>query len=59
MIDSVAEQIPEDVKMFIGNKIIKANTFRIQAYNSVMSVYFCIEFIDFMLNNTRLADFTN
>ena len=45
--DSVGvEQIPKEIKKFIGNKNIQANIFRIQAYDSVMCEYFCIEFID-------------
>ena len=53
------EHIPEEIKEFIGNKNIKANIFRIQANNSVMCGYFCIGFIDFMLVNKELTDFTN
>ena len=33
--------------------------YRIQAYDSVMCGYFCIGFIDFMLNIKWLTDFTN
>ena len=33
--------------------------FRVQANNSVMREYFCIEFIDFMLASKKLIDFTN
>ena len=43
------EHILEKIKTFIGNKIIKANIFRIQAYDSILCGYFCIGFIDFML----------
>ena len=53
------EHIPEEIKEVIGNKNIKANIFRIQANNSVMCGYFCIGFIDFMLVNKELTDFTN
>ena len=53
------EHIPEEIKEFIGNKNIKANIFRVQANNSVMCGYFCIGFIDFMLANKKLTDFTN
>ena len=53
------EHIPEEIKEFIGNKDIKANIFRIQANNSVMCGYLCIGFIDFMLANKKLTDFTN
>ena len=53
------EHIPEEIKEFIGNKNIKANIFRVQANNSVMCSYFCIGFIDFMLADKKLTDFTN
>ena len=43
------EHVPEEIKEFFGNKNIKANIFRVQTNNSVMSGYFCIGFIDFML----------
>ena len=54
-----AEPIPDEIKEFIGNRKIKANIFRVQANNSIMCGYFCIEFIDFMLANEKLTDFTN
>ena len=47
------------LKEFICNKNIEANIFRTQANNSVMCGYFCIGFIDFMLANKKLTDFTN
>ena len=53
------EHIPKEIKKFIGNKNIQANIFRIQAHNSVMYGYFCIEFIDFMLKDENLTDFPN
>ena len=40
-------------------KNIKTNTFRIQAYDSIMCGYFCIGFIDFMLAGKTLTEFTN
>ena len=52
------EHVPEEIKKFIGNKNIKANIFWVQANNSVMRGYFCIEFIDFMLAGKKLTDFT-
>ena len=36
------EHIPKEIKTFIGNKNIKANMFRIQAYDSIMCGHFCI-----------------
>ena len=38
---------------------MQTNIFRIQAYDSVMRRYFCIGFIDFMLEGKSLTDFTN
>ena len=49
--------MPEKIKTFIGNKNIKTKIFRIQAYDSIMSGYFCVEFIDFMLAGKILSDF--
>ena len=43
------ENIPKEVKKFIGNKNIIKYTYRIQAYDSITCRYFCIGFIDFML----------
>ena len=43
------EHIPEEIKKFFGNKNIKANIFLLQENNSIMCGYFCIRFIDFML----------
>ena len=51
--------IPEDIKEFIGNKNIKTNIFRVQANNSIMCGYFCTGFIDFMVADKKLTDFTN
>ena len=53
------EHIPKEIITFIINKIIKTNIFRIQAYDSVMCGYFCIGFIDFMLAEKTLIEFTN
>ena len=53
------EHIPKDIRTFIGNKNIKTNIFRIQAYDSIMCRYFCIGFIDFMLVGKTLTEFTN
>ena len=43
------EHIPEEIDKFIINKNIICNIFRIQAYDSIMCKYFCIEFINYML----------
>ena len=53
------EHIPKEINKFIGNKEIKANIFRIQAYHSIMCGYFCIEFINYMLKGKTLLDDTN
>ena len=55
----VVEHIPQDIKAFIGNKIIKTKTFRIQAYGSRTCGHFCIGFIDLMLAGKTLTDFKN
>ena len=53
------EHVPEEIKIFVGNKNIIANIFRVQANSSVMCGYFCIGFIDFMLTGKKLTDFTS
>ena len=53
------EYIPKEIKVFINNKNIKTNIFRIKAYESVMCGYFCIGFIDFMLKEKNLTENTN
>ena len=53
------ERIPKEIKAFIGNKNMKTNIFRIEAYDSIMCGYFCIEFIDFMFAGKTLTGFTN
>ena len=61
---SFVEHIAKEIKKFIDGSVInasvvKTNIFRIQAHNSVMCGYFCIWFIDFVLNGESLADFTD
>ena len=61
------EHIPKEINKFINNdmtkssslKRIKSNIFRIQAYDSIMCGYFCIEFINYMLKDKTLLDYTN
>ena len=48
-ISTVLVLVPEEITDFIENENIKANILRVQANNSIMRVYFCIGFIDFML----------
>ena len=57
------EHIPKKMKKFIKVSVVKfttvTNIFRIQAYDSVMSRYFCTGFIDFIFKGKSLTDFTN
>ena len=53
------ELIPKEIIKFIDNKNIITNIFRIQAYDSIMCGYFCIGFINFMLNDNSLIDYTS
>ena len=53
------EHVPKEIIKFIKNRNIKANIFRIQAYNSIMCGYFCIVFNDFMFKGKSLTDYTN
>ena len=61
------EHIPKEINKFIRSKElghvvrneIKSNIFRIQAYDSIMCGYFCIEFINYMLKSKTLLDYTN
>ena len=54
------EHIPKEIMKFIvrKKKIIR-NIYRIQAYDSIMCGYFCIEFINFMFNGESLTDYAN
>ena len=54
-----AEYIPKEIMGKIGNKNIKTSIFRIQDNNSIMCGYFCILFIEYMLQDKTLTDFTN
>ena len=58
------EHIPKETRAFINNNNnnnnnIITNIFRIQAYDSIMCGYFCIDFIDFMLAGKTLTEYTN
>ena len=53
------EPIPKEARIFISNKNIKTNIFRIQAYDLILCGHFCIGFIDFMLVGKTLTEFTN
>ena len=51
--------VPEEINDFVENKIIIANIFQVQANNAVMCGYFCIGFIDFILEGKKLTDFSS
>ena len=53
------EYISKEMKKLIGNKNIMINIYRIQANDSIMCGYFCIGFIDFMLKDKGLLNYTN
>ena len=53
------EHISKEIGSAVGNKKIKASIFRIQAYDSIMCGYFCIEFINYMFKGKTLLDYTN
>ena len=53
------EYIPKEIMERIKNKKIKTSIFRIQDNNSIMCGYFCILFIEYMLDNKTLNNFTN
>ena len=50
------EHTPKEIKTFIGNKNIITNIYRIQAYDSIMCVYFRT---DLMSKDKSLLDYTN
>ena len=53
------EHVSQEIKKFIGNKDSTTNVYRIKAYDSIMSVYFCIGFTDLMLKGKSLLEYTN
>ena len=53
------EHIPKEIETFIKNRNIKTNIFRTQAYDSIMSGYFCIAFIDFVFKGKSLTKYIN
>ena len=52
------EHIPKEIKKFINNKNVIANTYRVQNYDSIMCSYFCIGFINYMFKHKILTHFT-
>ena len=53
------EHISKEINKFIGNKEIKANIFRLQAYDSIICGYFCIEVVNYMFKGKTLLEYTN
>ena len=61
------EHIPKEINKFIRSKElgsavdndIKSSIFRMQAYDSIMCGCFGIEFINYMLKDKTLLDYTN
>lgn len=51
------EHFPKTIKKSTCNNDVIANL--IQSYDSIMYEFFCVEFIDFMLDNKTLTDFSN
>ena len=60
-------KFPKEINKLIRNDTTKSSSlkrlisyiFRIQAYDSIMCGYFCIEFINYMLKGKTLLDYTN
>ena len=53
------EYVLKEIMERIKNKNIKTSVFRIQGNSSIMCGYFCILFIQYMLKDKTLTDFTN
>ena len=53
------ENIPKEIRKSIINENIVRNSYRIQAYDSIIGRYFCIGFIDCMLTSKSLLEYTN
>ena len=53
------EHVHKEIMHFTGNKNIKTNIFKIQADNSIISGYFCIGFVNYMLSGKTLVDYTS
>ena len=59
-VEYIPKEIMEKIEhSSLGNKNVKTSIFRIQDNNSVMCGYFCILFIEYMLQGKTLTDFTN
>ena len=58
-VEYIPEEIMERIKhSSLGNINIKTSIFRIQDNKSIMCGYFYILFIEYMLNDKTLTDFT-
>ena len=53
------EHTPNEITKIIENENFITSLYRIQAYDSIICVYFCIRFIDFMLKSKNLLDNIN
>ena len=53
------EYIPQEVLNKIKDKSITHNIFRIQDNESIMCKFYCITFIEYMLAEKTLLDYTN
>ena len=53
------EYIPQEVLNKIRDKLITHNIYRIQDSNSVMCGFYCIAFIEYMIPEKTLLDYTN
>ena len=53
------ERIQKEIKKIHSKLNIKTSIYRIKANDSIMCGYFCIEFIDFMLEGKSFLDYTN
>ena len=58
------EHIPDEIMKFINANLLKnydiiTNIFRIQAYDSIICGYFCVGFLDYMIKDKDLVDYTN
>ena len=53
-----AEHIPKGIKKFVASKNIITNIYKIKSYDLIMCRYFYIGFIDFVLKDKRLSDYT-
>ena len=50
------QHILKEIEMLMLNRNVIAHIFRLPAFDSAMPGCFCIEFIDFVLDNKKLAD---